>query len=268
MLLLGLLLTGGLYASLAPASADETASTAELVEQGRELFITGCSTCHGENGEGVRNADGSNLGPSLVGVGAASAHFQLSTGRMPAAGPAAQVPRKEPVYTADEIQALSAYIASLGPGPGSPTPEDYLLPEDLTEEERQEQISIGAQVFWDNCTACHNFNGSGGAMPNGGEAVPINNREGQIIYEAMLTGPQTMDVFSNGNITPEEKRAVIAYLQSIEEQPEYGGFGMGSLGPVSDGVFVWVVGIGSLVLATTWIAAHTTRSKKNKKVEA
>lgn len=267
VLLLGLLLTGGLYATFSPASAEETSSTEELVAQGRELFLVGCSTCHGLNGEGVRAADGeSQLGPSLVGVGAAAVHFQVSTGRMPAAGPAAQIPEKERVYTDDEIAALAAYVASLGPGPAIPDESEYSTA-DMTDEERQEAISRGGQIFFDNCTACHNFNGSGGAMPNGGHAVEINDRSGQIIYEAMLTGPQSMDVFSKGNLSPEEKRDVIAFLQSIEENPDYGGFGMGALGPVSEGLFAWVLGIGSLVLAAIWIAAHSTRSTK-KKAEA
>jgi ubiquinol-cytochrome c reductase cytochrome c subunit len=83
----------------------------------------------------------------------------------------------------------------------------------------------------------------------------------------MLTGPQAMDSFSNGVLPPEDKRAVIAYLESIEENPDYGGFGLGGLGPVSEGLFAWLVGLGSLVAFAVWIAAHTTRSNKEK-VEA
>ena len=81
----------------------------------------------------------------------------------------------------------------------------------------------------------------------------------------MLTGPQQMPNFSNGNLSPEEKRDVIAYLVVARgDQPEYGGFGLGGLGPVSEGLFAWVVGIGALVGFAVWIAAHTTRSTKSK----
>src|SRR5690606_15571103 len=123
------------------------------------------------------------------------------------------------------------------------------------------------QIFLTNCTACHNFNGQGGAMPEGGYAPSLKGVESKYIFEAMLTGPQSMDVFSNGNLSPEQKRDVIAYLRSIEDQPEYGGFTLGGLGPVSEGLFAWLVGIGGLVGFAVWIAAHTTRSTKNK-VEA
>jgi ubiquinol-cytochrome c reductase cytochrome c subunit len=104
-------------------------------------------------------------------------------------------------------------------------------------------------------------------MPRGGYAPKIRGVEPKYIYEAMLTGPQSMPSFSNDNLTPDQKRDVIAYLESLEEDPEYGGFGLGGLGPVTEGLAAWLVGIGLLVGAAAWIAAHTTRSKKDK-VEA
>jgi ubiquinol-cytochrome c reductase cytochrome c subunit len=267
LLLLGLLLSGSLYSLLSPAQAQEQKSDEELVAEGRELFLVGCSFCHGQNGEGVVASDGqSQLGPPLVGVGAAAVDFQVGTGRMPMAQPGAQAARKPPVYTQDEIDALSAYVASLGPGPAVPDESDYSV-EGLSEEEREAAIVRGGQIFLTNCTACHNFAGSGGAMPQGGYAPKIRGVEPHYVYEAMLTGPQNMPVFSNGNLPPDAKRDVIAYLESLEETPEYGGFGMGGIGPVSEGMFAWVLGIGSCVGAAIWIAAHTTRSKKDK-VEA
>ena len=267
MLLLGLLISGSLYAALAPAQADNQVSETDQVAQGKELFLTSCATCHGRNGEGIPTVrDGYQLGPSLVGVGAAAVDFQVGTGRMPMASPGAQAPRKEPVFSEEETAALAAYVASLGPGPAIPNESDYSI-EGLSEEEREEAISRGGQIFLTNCTACHNFNGRGGAMPRGGYAPNLHGVEGKYIYEALLTGPQQMPNFSNGNLSPEEKRDVIAYLESIQETPEYAGFTLGGLGPVSEGLFAWLVGVGSCVLAAVWIASHTTRSKKSK-VEA
>jgi ubiquinol-cytochrome c reductase cytochrome c subunit len=182
---------------------------------------------------------------------------------MPAVQPGPQMPQKKPVYTQDEIDELAAYVASLGPGPAIPNPADYSLA-GLSEEQRQEAITRGGEIFLTNCTACHNFEGSGGAMPRGGYAPKIRGVAPKYIFEAMLTGPQAMDNFSNGNLSVEEKKDVIAYLQSIQDNPDYGGFGMGGIGPVSEGMFAWVLGIGSLVGVATWIAAHTARSSKQK----
>lgn len=266
VILLGLLLTGGLYTAFAPAQADETASSADQIAQGRELFLVSCAFCHGQNGEGVRSADGNQLGPSLVGVGEAAVDFQVGTGRMPMAQPGAQAPRKAGTFTDEEVAALAAYVGSLGPGPVIPDESDYSL-EGMTDEEREAAISRGGQIFLTNCTACHNFEGSGGAMPHGGYAPKIRGVDPKYIYEALLTGPQNMPNFSNGNLSPDEKRDVIAYLGSLEDMPEYGGFGLGGLGPVPEGIAAWVGGIGILVGAAIWIAAHTTRSTK-KKVDA
>ncbi len=266
VLLLGLLLTGGLYAAFAPAQADSTASQEELVKEGRELFIVGCAFCHGQNGEGVLTQGGDQYGPALTDVGAAAVDFQVGTGRMPMAQPGAQAARKQPVYSEEETAALAAYVASLGPGPAIPDESDYST-EGLSEEEREEAIVRGGQIFLTNCTACHNFAGQGGAMPEGGYAPKIRGVEPHYVYEAMLTGPQNMPNFSNGNLPPDAKRDVIAYLESLEETPEYGGFGMGGLGPVSEGMFAWILGIGGCVASAIWIAAHTTRSKREK-VEA
>jgi ubiquinol-cytochrome c reductase cytochrome c subunit len=267
VLLLGLLVTGSLYAAFAPAQAGRAETDAEQVAKGRELFLVGCAFCHGQNGEGMRSSrEGNIIGPSLVGVGAAAVDFQVGTGRMPMAQPGAQAENKPAVYTEEEIAALAAYVASLGVGPAIPDESDYSI-EGLSEEEREEAVSRGGQIFLTNCTACHNFEGSGGAMPRGGYAPQIRGVEPKYIYEAMLTGPQAMDNFSNGNLSPEEKRDVIAYLGTVEEQPGYGGFSLGGLGPVSEGLFAWLLGLGGLVAFAVWIAAHTTRSTKEK-VEA
>jgi ubiquinol-cytochrome c reductase cytochrome c subunit len=266
VLALGLLMTGTLYAALSPAQAGQTETDADQVAKGRELFLVGCAFCHGQNGEGVSTQNGNQIGPSLVGVGAAAVDFQVGTGRMPMAQPGQQAPRKKPVYTDEETAALAAYVASLGPGPAIPDQSDYSI-DGLSDSEREEAVARGGQIFLTNCTACHNFEGTGGAMPRGGYAPKIRGVEPKYIYEAMLTGPQAMDNFSNGNLSPEEKRDVIAYLGEVETQPGYGGFGLGGLGPVSEGLFAWLVGIGGLVGFAVWIAAHTTRSTK-KKVEA
>ncbi|WP_300959562.1 cytochrome bc1 complex diheme cytochrome c subunit [Nocardioides abyssi] len=264
LLLLGLVLTGSLYAAFAPAQATSAESDIEQVEKGRELFLVGCAFCHGQNGEGILTQRGdTQLGPPLAGVGAAAVDFQVGTGRMPMAQPGQQAPDKAPVYSQDEIDALGAFVASLGPGPAVPDEEEYSI-EGLSADEREEAIVRGGQIFLTNCTACHNFNGGGGAMPRGGYAPSLHDTDPKYIYEALLTGPQQMPNFSNGNLPPEEKRDVIAYLESLRETPEYGGFGLGGLGPVSEGLFAWLVGIGGLVGFAVWIAAHSTRSTKKK----
>jgi len=261
VMLLALVMVGGVYAAFSPASAENTSSSsADTVAQGRQLFLVGCSSCHGKNGEGI-DSDSGWYGPSLVGVGAAAVDFQVGTGRMPLAAPGQQAPVKKQVYTDEEVSQLAAYVASLGPGPAIPSSENY-SPDAIPSNERQEAIVRGGEFFRTNCTACHNFAAAGGALPQGKYAPNLRGVDPRHIYEAMLTGPQQMPVFSDQVLRPEEKRDVIAYLKSIESQPEYGGAQLGSYGPVSEGTFAWLVGIGACVGFAIWIASHTARSAK------
>jgi ubiquinol-cytochrome c reductase cytochrome c subunit len=66
-----------------------------------------------------------------------------------------------------------------------------------------------------------------------------------------------MPVFNDATLTPEEKRDIIAYV--VEQRDgSAGGLGLGSLGPVSEGVWVWVVGMGVLIGFAVWIGAKSS----------
>lgn len=251
------MVAGGAYAVVAPRPATAEETTARDVEAGRQLFEIGCASCHGLNAEGIETDRGGNYGPSLIGVGAAAVDFQVGTGRMPMAQTAPQAPRKKVAYNDEEIKQLAAFVASLGPGPAIPG-DEYTDIDSATVDDIRE----GGEIFRTNCTACHNSVGAGGAMPNGKYAPDIRNVSAKHIAEAMITGPQQMPGFSDDIITPEEKRNVIAYVKTLKDSPSYGGLGGGGLGPVVDGVFTWVIGIGGLVLVAVWIGAHGTRVKR------
>ena len=262
VLVAALLASGGLYYALSPAEAAKSADASTIAE-GRALFQVGCASCHGKNAEGIVTAKGNNYGPPLIGVGAAAIDFQVGTGRMPLAQPGAQAAKKKVIYTEDEIEALGAFIQSLGPGPAVPESEAF-----DTEDATNEEIVRGGQFFRTNCTACHNFAGSGGALPGGKYAPNLRGVTSKHIYEAMLTGPQQMPVFSDGVLSPEDKRDIIAYLKKQEQSPSYGGFTLGSVGPVSEGMFAWLVGIGSLVGVGIWLTSSSTRAKRTRKGDA
>jgi ubiquinol-cytochrome c reductase cytochrome c subunit len=257
VVLLGLLLTGGAYALLSPASAETEQADQSTVAQGRALFLVGCSSCHGEHGEGIVTKRGTQYGPPLAGVGAAAVDFQVGTGRMPMARPGPQAAVKEVLYSEDEISALAAFVASLAPGPAVPSQSQY----DIKGIDN-ESVVRGGKFWRTNCTACHNFAASGGALPGGKYAPSLKGVSERHIYEAMLTGPQQMPVFSDGVLKPDEKRDVIAYVKSIQGAPNYGGTSLGSLGPVSEGLAAWVIGIAASVGFAVWIASHSVRSKK------
>jgi ubiquinol-cytochrome c reductase cytochrome c subunit len=255
LLLFALFVLGGLYNALAPAqrvSADN--GNSQQIAEGKALFAVGCASCHGLNGEGQTTE--TIQGPPLIGVGAAAVDFQVSSGRMPMARPGEQAPVKPNRYSEEEIAALAAFVASLGPGPAIPTEADY-EPAGLSDED----LARGGELFRTNCSACHNFEGAGGALPDGKYAPALIGISDKRLYEAMLTGPQQMPVFSDEVLTPEDKRAIIGYLTELHERPSDGGLALGGLGPVSEGLWAWIVGLGSLVCFAIWIAAKGVKAK-------
>ncbi|MBZ9639499.1 c-type cytochrome [Streptomyces sp. PSKA30] len=254
VLLLALAATGGLYTALAPAGnaqADETAQSL-AIDEGKKLYAVGCASCHGTGGQGTSD------GPSLVGVGAAAVDFQVGTGRMPAAtSQGAQVPRKKVIYTQAEIDQLAAYISSLGAGPTVPTKEQYGT--------EGADIGKGGELFRTNCAQCHNFTGKGGALTDGKYAPTIEGVDPKHIYEAMQTGPQNMPSFPDTTLSEQNKKDIIAYLEAVnsEHTENPGGLELGGLGPVTEGLFSWVFGLGSLVAVAVWVAARTAKAKKS-----
>ncbi|MER7665703.1 MULTISPECIES: c-type cytochrome [unclassified Streptomyces] len=253
VLLLALAATGGLYAAFAPADkaqADETAQSL-AIEEGKKLYTVGCASCHGTGGQGTSD------GPSLVGVGSAAVDFQVGTGRMPAQQPGAQVPKKKVIYSQAEIDQLAAYIASLGAGPITPTEKQY--------NPAGADIAKGGDLFRTNCAQCHNFTGEGGALTNGKYAPSLEGVSPKHIYEAMQTGPQNMPSFPDTTLPEQEKRDIIAYIKNVngEESESPGGLNLGGLGPVSEGLFGWIFGLGALIAVAIWVAAHTAKAKKS-----
>src|SRR5690349_23262032 len=150
---------------------------------------------------------------------------------MPLAGPNVQAPVNKVKFTDEEISALAAYVASLGPGPAVPDSKYTTVIEPGTPENNK-AIAEGGEIFRVNCAMCHNFAGAGGALTRGKYAPAIETSSGQHIYEAMVTGPQNMPVFNDANLKPEDKRDVIAFLETIDAQDNPGGMALGSLGPV------------------------------------
>ena len=234
--------------NVASASMKESTSTfarSTQIDEGKQIFLKGCSTCHG------LNLEGSAIAPSLIGVGAASVDFQVGTGRMPVADMSTQISRKDPVYNEEEVAALAAYVSSLAPGPAIPTDSQLNY-------ERDGSTAQGGELFRNNCAMCHNFAGQGGALTQGKYAPTLMGVEPKHIYEALVTGPQSMPVFSDKTLTPEEKLSVIKWIKSAEAEPNLGGATMGRVGPVTEGLLVWVLGLGILIAVAVWL---TTRAR-------
>ncbi|TDC41478.1 cytochrome c [Micromonospora sp. KC213] len=243
-LIAALTLAGGAYTVFAPGvQAQENPPLTSAAAEGKALFDVSCVTCHGRNAQGVEGR-----GPSLIGVGAASVDFQVSTGRMPMARQEAQAMRKPPVFTADQVDQLAQYIQELGGGPE--VPEGDLR--------RGADLATGGELFRINCSQCHAFGGGGGALSSGKFAPSLRPASDRQIYAAMLSGPQNMPVFGDNQITPEQKADIIAYIQeTLKHDQDQGGFNLGRYGPSTEGLAIFLVGLVALVFASLWIAGKS-----------
>jgi ubiquinol-cytochrome c reductase cytochrome c subunit len=232
-----LLGTGGVYSAFASTSSGS--SSANEAAAGKQLYETSCITCHGANLQGVEDR-----APSLIGVGGASVYFQVSTGRMPATGQYAQEQRKTAKFTEQEAEQLAAYVQSVGGGPE--VPHGNLRGADLGK---------GGDLFRLNCASCHGATGKGAPLSAGKTAPSLEDSSDKELYTAMLSGPESMPVFGDNQLTPKQKREIIGYVQTLKASADPGGEGIGRIGPVSEAVVIWVAGIGALMIVILWIGA-------------
>lgn len=241
-----LALAGGVYTAFAPGTStaqDEPLSRA--AQEGQALFAVNCASCHGPSAQGV-----TDRGPSLIGVGSAAVEFQVTSGRMPATRQEAQVERKPARLSDEEAGKLGQYIQELGGGPQLP-------PDDQLRAAGDDAVARGGELFRINCASCHGNAAGGGALSSGKFAPGLHQATQRQIYAAMLTGPQNMPVFGDNQLSPEQKREAVAYIEHLKQDRDPGGWGLGRLGPVSEGLAIFLVGAVALVFTTLWIAGKS-----------
>ena len=221
-------------ADLSPSVATER--SAALVGEGRDLFEQGCVSCHGFDAKGVEGQ-----GPSLVGAGEAAADFYLRTGRMPADQVGSEPLRKPPRYDDAQIKALVAYVGSLGAGPAIPEVDPA-----------RGSLSRGMELFNESCAGCHGTGGKGG-VAIGGYAPPLGEATPTEVGEAIRVGPYLMPRFSEEQLDAQDVNSIARYVQLTQEPEDAGGFGIGHIGPVPEGLVAWLAAIVALLLVARLI---------------
>jgi ubiquinol-cytochrome c reductase cytochrome c subunit len=230
ILWIGLLLAvGGQMWSFRPTASN--AQTA-LEAQGKQLYAASCSTCHGLSAEGTAN------GPSLQGVGPAAVDFMLSSGRMPLADPGQQPVRQEPRFTDDQIEALVAYVSSIAPG-GADIPDV---------DTARGELPRGFRLFLNNCSGCHGAAGIGDSVGGGQIAPSLYPPNATQIGEAIRIGPGVMPRFGENDLSRAEVDSIARYLEWVRDNGDEGGFQLGRVGAVAEGLIAVTVGLGLLVL--------------------
>ena len=247
----------GLLAALAllVAAPSAGAQSPEVLEEGGRLYAEDCISCHGPQGEGVapgqprRGARGvTGTGPPVLGVGPAALDFYLSTGRMPLSAPDEPPRRGEPEYDRRQIDALIAYVASLGPR-GEPIPD--------VEAERGD-IRRGLELFTTYCAGCHQVVAEGG-MVTGAVAPGLSEATATQIAEAVRIGPYVMPSFDERAIDEQELNDLVRYVEYAREPQDPGGWALGHIGPIPEGAVAWLLAGGALVLVALLIGDRVRR---------
>ena len=209
-----------------------TAQVEDQVARGMELYVAGCAACHGLRGQGT------GQGPPLVGVGAASVDFMLSTGRMPLAEPDVQPVRRPPAYAPEEIRAIVAYMTALGPGgPGIPAVDPG-----------RGDVALGRTLYASNCLACHGAGGQGASVGGGAVAPTLDQASAVQIAESVRIGPGVMPPFTEEQLSPADLDSLVRYLLFLRTPEDRGGLGLGHVGPVVEGLIGWLLGLGVLLV--------------------
>jgi len=221
-------------------------ATPDPQPDGQQLYVTGCSSCHGVDGHGVTTTDGHVRGVDLTEAGAAGAYFQLSTGRMPLADSSAPPVRKPPVYNDDQIAALVGYVAAFGDGPPLPTV-------DLDGAD----LAAGGELYRSNCQACHSASGAGGALSYGEAAPALDKSEPLQVGAAIRSGPGQMPVFGPDVIDQQSLNDIASYVEYLRDPDDPGGAPIGRTGPVPEGFVALTLGTGMLLAAVAWIGTRS-----------
>lgn len=221
-----------------PGAAQDSEAQLPL---GPDLYLANCASCHGDRGQGTFR------GPTLVGVGAASADYWLRSGRMPLEEPDDESQRGEPSFSDAEIRLLVDYVAGLGDGPA--VPEVDVATADLAR---------GGELYRVNCAACHNWDGKGGALVNGNNAPVLHPVPPLQVAEAVRIGPGTMPEFAEGQLSDDELDDVVAYVDYLRAPRDAGGFPLAHWGPSTETV-AGFVGLSVLVLFAAWAGERRRR---------
>ena len=222
-------------AVLVAAAVLAAPAAAAPVQQGKGLYGQYCITCHGANGEGVAKARRRGYGPSLRGVGALAADFYLRTGYMPLHHLGRQPRRSRVLFGEAQIRALVAYVSSLKKGPTIPTPH----PE-------RGNLSEGLALFTDHCAGCHQVVAQGGVV-SGALPPPLENATDTQIAEAVRIGPYVMPRFSTKAISDEQLNSIVHYVDYTKHPDNSGGWALGDIGPVPEGLVAWFIAGAALV---------------------
>jgi ubiquinol-cytochrome c reductase cytochrome c subunit len=144
--------------------------------------------------------------------------------------------RAKPAFGRSDIDALVAYVASLGAGPAVPAVDPAAG-----------RLAEGERLYQENCAACHSATGTGGALTSGQVAPSLAQATPVQVAEAVRVGPGAMPKFASQALNDPQVDSIAAYVGRLQQGGNRGGWDLGRIGPVTEGLVAWVLGLGLLL---------------------
>ena len=207
----------------ASASPTPAVGASPAPGSGAAIFAANCSGCHGDRGQGL-------IGPSQE----ADAFPSLVAGMVRRGG--IEMPAF-PQLSPTEVDRVSEYVATQIAAPQA---------HDAT-------VAEGEQLFHLYCSGCHGSTGRGGALSQGRNAPRLSDYPAAEAIAAMTLGRGNMPIFAGTTFDVRQTASVGLFVETLESPASPGGWGLGYLGPVTEG-FVAAGGLGLLILLTVWLA--------------
>jgi ubiquinol-cytochrome c reductase cytochrome c subunit len=153
------------------------------------------------------------------------------------------------MFSPKEVKSLVEYVASLGKGPGIPHPHP-----------QGTSLSEGLSLFTLHCAGCHQMAAEGGYV-TGAKVPPLHTVSATQIAEAVRVGPYLMPRFSTKQISNSQLNAIIHYVLYTDHIDNRGGWGIGNLGPIPEGLVTWWIGIPLLLIGCMLVGRRYRRIK-------
>lgn len=206
---------GRAEAELIPAQSKATyvlpvAAPGDDIQEGRQVFLSNCSGCHGEQANG-HSIGGRSLRPIAFNIAGFRLSDDLIWKTLEVGVPGSSMPSWNTLPNA-EFRAVADYVASIGQA-GQLAPSDHYAPKDVLME-------AGKRVFDTHCIRCHGVDGAGDG-PDGLKMMPRPAN----FHEMMPSYPAAAEILRNGVpgsgmpawplVTPAEEQAVTYYMRSF-----------------------------------------------------
>jgi ubiquinol-cytochrome c reductase cytochrome c subunit len=101
-------------------------------------------------------------------------------------------------------------------------------------------------LFTDHCAGCHQVVAQGGVV-TGALPPALEDATDVQIAEAVRIGPYVMPRFSTKSITDRQLDSIIRYVDYTKHPDNAGGWSIGDIGPVPEGLVTWFIAIVVLV---------------------